>query len=208
MAEKSKHWWETLGGLLTGIAALITACTGLMVALLALNRPESASGDSLATTQRIATSNSSETRTITGETQRPSDAPTSSGQTQSIFVISLPEQSKYVIGREGQAARYELLSGDLSPATAEADVLRFRVLFANLSENPNSRMNFESRAFQLVINGREFSPKENFNYMVLSKRVREEDVLFQIPKGLKQATLKMGTHVDAVDIPLDFNSGT
>jgi hypothetical protein len=208
MAEKSKHWWETLGGLLTGIAALITACTGLMVALFALNRPESASGNSMATTPRIATSNASETRTRTEETQRPSDAPASSGQIQSIFVISLPEKSKYVIGPEGQAARYELQSGDISPATAEANVLRIRVLFANLSENPNSRMNFESRSFQLLINGRKIFPKENFNYMVLSKRVREEEVLFQIPKGLKQATLKLGNHLDGVDIPLNLGYGT
>lgn len=208
MVEKSKTWWETLGGLLTGIAALITACTGLMVALYALNRPESGSSNSMVTTPQIAKSNSSETRTITEKTQRPSDAPDSSAQAQSTFAISLPEKSTYAIGPEGQTARYELQSGDISPSTTEADVLRIRVLFANLSENPNSRMNFESRSFQLVINGRKISPKENFNYMVLSKRVREEDVLFQIPKGLKQATLKMGTHMDGVDIPLTLGSGT
>jgi hypothetical protein len=208
MAEKLKHWWETLGGLLTGIAALITACTGLMVALYALNRPESGSGHSTATTPRIATSNSSATRTITGEAQRSLDAPISSAQVQSTVAISLPEKSEYVIGPAGQAARYELQSADISPSTAEADVLRIRVLFANLSENSNSRMNFESRSFQLVINGRTLSPKENFNYRVLSKKLREEDLVFHIPKGLKQATLKMGTHVDGVDIPLNLSSGT
>jgi hypothetical protein len=206
MVEKSKNWWGTLGGVLTGIAALITACTGLMVALNALNRPESGSGNSMATTPRIVTSNSSETRDSTEETKRSSDAPASSGQIQSTVVISLPEKSEYIIGPEGQAARYELQSGDISPSTAEADVLRIRVLFANLSENPNSRMIFESRSFQLVINGRKLLPKENFNYIVLSKMVREEDVLFQIPKGLKQATLKMGNHVDGVDIPLNLGA--
>lgn len=179
-----------------------------MVALYALNRPESGSSNSMAITPRIVTSNSSESRDSTEETKRSSEAPASSGQIQSTAVISLPEKSEYIIGPEGQAARYELRSGDISSSTTEADILRIRVLFANLSENPNSRLHFESRAFQLVINGRKILPKENFNYRVLSKRVREEDVLFHIPKGLKQATLKVGNHVDGVDIPLNLGSGT
>lgn len=130
--------------------------------------------------------------------------PHSSGATQPAHPITLPENSEYILGPEGQTARYELQSAVISSATAEADILRIHVRFANLSENPNSRLYFQSSLFRLVIDERRLWPKENFNYTVLSKKDREEDVLFLISKGVKHATLKIGDHVDGVDVPLDL----
>lgn len=66
MGETTKRWWETLGGIMTGVAALITAGTGLIVALYTLDRPESRSRSSV-TAAPITASNISETNKTADE---------------------------------------------------------------------------------------------------------------------------------------------
>lgn len=206
MAESSKRWWETVGGLMTGIGALITAVTGLIVALYTLDRPESRSHSSV-TTVPNAESNLSEAGKTADEAKGTSGAPYASAAAQPARPIALPENSQYVLGREGQTARYELQSAVVSASTTEGDILRIHVRFANLSEHPNSLMHFESSLFRLVIDERKLWPKEKFHYVVPSHKAREEDVLFLISKEVKQVTLKIGNSVDGVDVPLDLDRG-
>ncbi|MEJ0034958.1 MAG: hypothetical protein WDO68_02535 [Gammaproteobacteria bacterium] len=203
MAENSKRWWETVGGLMTGIAALISAITALIVALYTLRQPESRSA-SLAPAP-IGTSSTA--RKTAEETIRPSGEPRTSVAAQPAHPVALPEKPEYVLGPEGQTARYELQAAVISTSTSEADILRIHVRFANLSDRANSRMYFQSSSFQLVIDERRLQPKENFNYTVLAKKVRQEDVLFLISKDVKRATLKIGNSVDGVDVPLDLSRG-
>lgn len=207
VGESTKRWWETVGGLMTGIAALITAVTGLIVAVYTLDRSENPSSSSVAPGP-TATSTLSEPGRTADKAQGISAAPHTSVAARPVRPITLPENSKYVLGPEGLTARYELQSAVISTYTTEGDILRIHVRFTNLSENQNSRMNFGSKLFRLVIDEQSLRPKENFNYSVYSKKVREEDVLFLISKGVKQARLKIGNNVDGVDVPLDLGQGT
>lgn len=206
MGESSKRWWETLGGLMTGVAALVTAITGLIVALYTLDRPESRS-HSPVTTVPTAGSKPSAADKATDEANGTSGAPHTSIAEQPAHPISLPENSTYVLGPAGQTARYELQSAVISAVGTEGDILRIHVRYTNLSDNPNSVMHFESSLFRLVINERRLWAKQKFHYTVRSHKVREEDVLFLISKGVKQVTLKIGNNADGVDVPLDLDRG-
>ncbi len=204
MAENSKHWWETVGGIMTAIAALISAVAALIVALHTSRPPESPSS---VTAAPIGTSNRSNAPKTAEETIRTPGEPRTSVAARPAHPVALPETREYVLGPEGRTARYELQEAVISSSTSEADILRIRVRFANLSDNANSRMYFQSSSFQLVIDERRLSPKENFNYTVLAKKDRQEDVLFFISKGVTHATLKIGNSVDGVDVPLDLGQG-
>src|SRR5215210_5256209 len=141
---RSGSWWLTLPGVLTGLAAVITAGTGLAVTLHQISAPsgpEKASSEKPAadTTQKSASSG-----TATSQTPSSADAAQES--------VALPAGMEVKL-RKGPRAEvvYKILSARLEPYNAEKRLLRFTVRLTVNSSGTAGGANFWDRSFRLLV---------------------------------------------------------
>ena len=176
----SKSWWQTLPGLLTAAAAIITALTGLLVAVHQaglLGRGSQAPTQTQSKPQPAAES----PRPI--DTQSAVSAPSAS--VTSSRPLSLPETTQV---RSGDAV-YRLLSARLEPYSPNKVSLRLSVRMTNNGRFPT---NFWSDSFRLLVDGSLQAPTNDLNEIVSSNSAKDGDVEFVIPVSISTVGLQMG----------------
>ena len=120
---RSGSWWLTLPGVLTGVAAVITAVTGLAIGLHQISAPsgpEKASSPekpAAVTTQNNSKPSSASSDTTTSQTPSSDDA--------SQQALALPAGMEVKLG--GGDIVYKILSARLEPYNAEKRLLRFTI---------------------------------------------------------------------------------
>src|SRR5262245_47570300 len=130
MAKTSESWWTTLPGLLTGLAAVITAVTGLIVAY---NRINPSLAEMTATPSTTASSVQS----------APPKGPASVSK---ALAIALPSPSEVKVNSGETVIR--ILKVELQPYNAEKNALKFTVRYTN---NGRFDANFWERSFRLLV---------------------------------------------------------
>ncbi len=178
--SESKGWWQTLPGLLTAAAGIITAITGLLVAV-----HQTGFFDRSA---QPASQVQSKSPPI-GESARPIEAegtaiPTAAGFTASR-PLNLPENSEV---RFGQAV-FKLLSARLDPYSPDKVSVHFTVRMTN---NDRFDGNFWAASFRLLADGSLQSPTNNLDELVSAHSSKEGDVEFVIPTNISTVGLQMG----------------
>jgi hypothetical protein len=173
MAENnSPSWWQTMPGILTGLAAIITAATGLM---LAFNRT---SGRSDAVTPSSASSPPAVSREATPTSTAVS--PAASGE------ISLPEIHQVKL----PGAVITVLSAKTEPIDAERRSLTFRVRYLNTG---GRQANFWSSSFQLIVDDVPRSQTNFLDELVDAHSAKEGDVVFEVPPRVKDVVLQISS---------------
>jgi hypothetical protein len=175
---ESKGWWKTLPGLLTAAAAIITALTGLLVALHQtglLNRTPPAQTQS---SSQTAGANPAQAQVAGGAT------PASTGATASR-PITLPQITEV---RSGQAV-FKLLAARVDPYSLDKVSVHLTVRMTNNSPYP---ANFWADSFRLLVDGNLQSPNNYLNDLLPSNSSKEGDVEFVIPASTATAGLQMG----------------
>jgi len=169
---ESKGWWQTLPGILTAAAAIITAITGLLVALHQTgffdHGPQPAS----------------QTQSKSLPAEQGTAAPPAAGVTASR-PLTLPENTEV---RFGQSV-FKLVSARLDPYSPDKVSLHFTVRMTN---NDRFDTNFWSPSFRLMAGGLLQSPANNLNELLASNSSKEADVEFVIPANLSTVGLQMG----------------
>lgn len=139
MSEKPSgppSWWQTLPGILTGIAAIITAVTGLIVVFNRTgNRSEATRPASLSVPVGAQPGSSAESRT-----------PGPAGGAGRAEPVALPAQSRVKLG--GGVADVTILSAQIEPLDVERRSLKFRVRYLNGGRYP---ANFWSDSYRLIV---------------------------------------------------------
>jgi hypothetical protein len=184
---ESKGWWQTLPGLLTAAAAIITAVTGLLVALHQTGffdrGPQPASqtqSKSLPAKQGTAT-------------------PPAAGVTASR-PLPLPENTEVRFGQHV----FKLVSVRLDPYSPDKVSLHFTVRMTN---NDRFDTNFWGPSFRLMAGGLLQSPTNNLNELLASNSSKEADVEFVIPSNLSTVGLQMGDVGEGKPtIPIDLRN--
>jgi len=178
--SESKSWWQTLPGLLTAGAAVITAFTGLIVAVNQTGlfhhsrpSPDQAQSKSL-TVEEAAGPNPAPG----AETSSAYDGP-ASGQ------LAIPQNSEV---RTGQAV-FKLLSARLSPYSPGQVSLQFTVRMTN---NNNADANFWANSFRLLVNGSLQAPANDLDELVAANSSKEGMVEFVISTNTPKVGLQMG----------------
>ncbi len=178
--SESKGWWQTLPGLLTAAAGIITAITGLLVAVhqtgLFNRTPQS-------------TSQVQNKHHPTGEDPSPI---ATQGQVTSTpagvaasHALTLPENTEV---RFGQAA-YKLISARIEPYSPDKVSLRLTVRMTN---NDRFDANFWAASFRVLVGGSSQSPTNNLDELVSGHSAKEGDVEFVIPANISTVGLQMG----------------
>ena len=167
----SKSWWQTLPGVLTAVAAVITAITGLLVAVHQTGWFDHRNRDQAQSASRQG---------------GPPDAETgASRQHPGVKQIAIPENA--VVQTED--LRYVLVSGHVEPSGPDRLMLRIGVRMTNNGTNP---ANFWSASFRLTLGDDVIAPVNLLDELVDAKSSKMGDLTFQIPANTKQLGLQMG----------------
>jgi len=171
--SESKGWWQTLPGLLTAAAAVLTAGTGLLVAvhqtgLFSRSAPAQTQGPSQSAgggAQPIASS---------------SGAPPSSSRP-----VSLPQITEV---KSGQTV-YKLLSASVDPYSLDKVSVHLTVRMTNNGSYPT---NFWADSFRLLVDGTLQAPSNYLNDLLPANSAKQGDVEFVVPAAASTAGLQMG----------------
>jgi len=173
---ESKGWWQTLPGLLTAAAAIITAVTGLLVAVHQTGFFDRSPQPPPQTQSKSLPVGKSE---AAGAATPPAAGVTASRQ------LTLPEMTEV---RFGQSV-FKLVSARLDPYSPDKVSLVFTIRMTN---NDRFDTNFWSPSFRLLAGGLLQSPTNNLNELLASNSSKQGDVEFVIPANISTVGLQMG----------------
>lgn len=183
--RKPQKWWQTVPGILTAMAATITAVTGLIVALQQAGMFE-------ARTPRDAT----KPPAMAGTGPGPSTGPSAGPSTQ--FPRALAAGSEVRLG----GAAYRILAAQLDRRNVEELTLRFTVRMTNSGKYP---ANFWDETFRLLVDGVPRAPVGGLNKLVQGDSAGEGEVEFAVPAATQSAVLQVRHSDESTRIPIDLS---
>lgn len=212
-ADKPKNWWQTLPGIMTGLAATLTAAAGLVVAVKQtgwLDSKRATVTAPSASSEPVLQAKPAVARPMEGASVREAagtgaGAPAAFATPHSIRRLALPEIRDYTLQHKlgFQKATFTLLKAELESQTTETVSVKIRVRALNLDRYD---MNFWARSFRLTVDGAPMAPSSELNELVASNSAKEADLSFIVPRTAQAATLKI-LHADqSTEIPLDLAS--
>jgi hypothetical protein len=181
---KSTGWWQTLPGILTATAAVLTAVGGLVVAFhqagffdRASRKPSQAQNETLKP-QKV-TGSLSVTQTIPSATKSLPNASTVP------YPVNLPAGTEVRFG----SAVYKILTARLDRYAPGKLSLRFEVRMVNNGRFPT---NFWGASFRLLVDGVPRAPDNSLNEIVDSNSAKDGVVEFVIPDTVNDVGLQVG----------------
>jgi len=177
-------WWQTIPGILTGVAALITAVTGLLVVF---NRTGNRSEDVRPST----VSESRGTPPASPAASRPAGAAAAAARP-----VALPAINR--VSLVGGAAVHTILSAQVEPLDQERRALKFVVRYTNGGRYP---ANFWSASYRLIVDDVPRAPTNFLDELVEPDSAKEGDVVFELPVGVKDVVLQISSGDEKSRIP-------
>ena len=233
--DKQPNWWQTLPGVMTALGAIITATTGLLVALnqagLIGNQQQPASQsrgsrpaisaatelpNAPPTFTRVPVANPTGTAapivadiaTATTAPTAAAAAPQSTATTASAAPPGEPRQYPITLAAGGEA-----IAGDSVFRIMAAQIERpsDEKLVLNITlrviNNGPSNDNFWDRSARLIIDGVPLAPVEAPNEIVDAHAAKQAPFLFEIPDNLTAAVLQVGqVGQETAKIPIDLTA--
>jgi hypothetical protein len=189
MSEKPPappSWWQTLPGILTGLAAIITAVTGLIVAFNRTgNRSEDARPASLSVSAGAQPGSPAESRT-----------PGPVGGAGGAEPIALPVLNRVKLA--GGDAVITILSAEIEPVDVDRRSLKFGVRYLNDGRYP---ANFWSSSYRLIVADVPRAPTNSLNEVVPPDSAKEGEVIFELPVSAKDVVLQISSGDERSRIP-------
>jgi hypothetical protein len=219
MAEEPKSWWQTAAGLMTGVAALITAFTGLFVALHQIRKDSEVGkrpvverststpvpGDSSKALQGGGPASTSASSSIGRAKTSLRGAQPRSGSAPAVdrpaYAIVLPTKHEFVLGDGPQTGRYILTGARLEPHTVESDILKISV---QVLVDGQQVFPFNSLQFELRIDEQPYRSTTDFNEFIPVGQSRDHDLHFTIPHGPMHAVLWIHQWLSNAEISLNL----
>jgi hypothetical protein len=181
MSEKppaAPRWWQTVPGILTGLAAIITAVTGLIVALNRTgNRSEDVKPASVVVSGGAQSGSAVASRTA--------------GQARSgggAEPIALPALNRVRLA--GGAAVITILSAEVEPIDADRRSLKVAVRYMNGGRYP---ANFWGASYRLIVADVPRAPTNSLNEVVEPDSAKEGEVVFELPVSAKDVVLQISS---------------
>jgi hypothetical protein len=178
--SSSHSWWQTAPGILTAFAALLTALTGMLVAVHQvglLDRPVGAA---------------SETRPRHGD--QVAIPPTSELEARAAVRMAM---ETLTLGQ----LQYRFLSSRIEARTPETVTL---VLNVRLTNNGGAAVNFWNDSFRMQVDGVPRAPTSNLSKVVYSLSAEEGVVEFVIPRDATALALQVRHHDEIATIPIEW----
>jgi hypothetical protein len=187
---ESPRWWQTVPGILAAVAAIVTALTGLIVAINQTGwfaRPDPPAATKASTTTTPPGPSSPPAASTSAAS--PSGPPRHS--------VALPALRDYKLG----TATFTLLRAEVSSKTTEKNALQVRVRMLNRDRYD---ANFKDSWFRLIVDGVPMAPESDLNELVAAQSAKDGEVLFVVPRETTSARLKIAYGDDSTEIPLSL----
>ncbi len=190
-SAREQPFWQTVPGLITAVAALLTAIGGC-VALFTTNprlldlvlKPSITPSP---TAQITAGSPAASTSTISG----------TAASTLSPRPVQLPDgQSVTFIDTTGNTHQYTILSAKLDSLPPGLMLLDLRIRVST-----NYGINFWNDSFRLSAGGQQLKPTNFTDVYVSANTTADSDIQFQVDLSVKEATL-------TIILPIDMPNNT
>jgi hypothetical protein len=179
-------WWQTVPGILTGLAAFITAVTGLILALNHTgNRSEEVKPPSQSLSGGAAPASPAASRT---------SGPV--GAANRAQRVALPALSRVTLA--GGAAVITILSAEIAPIDLDRRSLKFVVRYLNGGRYPS---NFWSSSFRLIVEDVPRAPTNSLNEVVPGDSAMEGEVIFELPVSAKDVVLQISSGDERSRLP-------
>ena len=190
-----KSWWQTLPGVLTAFAAVITAVTGLIVAV----RPFRSPAESRPPIENSGSGASSGAATTASTVSSPGGTTQGPSKAAAAQAVRLPSPSQVKLAHGDIVI--DLLRARLEPYNATTRSLALRV---RLTNNGNYGVNFWTASFRLVVDGVPRAPTNDLNEVVDGRAAEDGDVVFDVPTEAKSVALRLIWGDEQTDVPLDL----
>ena len=201
---RSGSWWLTVPGILTGVAALITAVTGLAVGL---HQISGSSGTEKASPEKpaaVATQNNSKPSSASSDTTASQTA--SGGATQQSLALPANPEVKLRACEPCDELVYKILSARLEPYNSEKRLLRFTVRLTVNARGTSGGANFWDASFRLLVDAVPRAPISGLNELVAPNSAKEGDVVFEVPTTENDVVLQISEGDDKTEIPFDLTA--
>lgn len=188
--ELTRSWWQTLPGMLTAAAGLISAITGLVVAVQQLRGDDHSSDASPSAVQATASTTGS------GSAEPSGGVITSPAGAATAARVGFPSGRSVRIGE----ATYQVLTARAGAANPGELMLALRVRMTN--DGPYAA-NFWNRTFRLRIGADTSAPTNFLDELVEAGTTETGEVDFSVPGAARRATLLVGDDPSkAIALPL------
>ncbi len=185
--SRAPSWWHTIPGVLTAVAALITAVSGF---LLAVHQAGWLRGYSPEIAAEASESLRSEGGGLTPETR----SPTLSSDRAAPALV--PSMSQISLGQ----ARYSLLDVQLEPQSPQSFALSIAV---RMTSHSSHAQNFWDASFRLFVDDVPRAPVSNLNKVVAGHSAEDGVVRFVVPQGAESLVLQIRHNAETALIPLE-----
>ena len=195
---KPQNWWTTVPGLLTGLAGIVTAVTGLILAL----HQAGVMGPGKQTSERpLAVQGEA------GASSEPKRGGERSGGTTAADGISFPSGDAIQVGEGKERVVYKVLSGRLEERSNDSLVLLLRIRVTNFTPYPV----FCGNSIRLLVDEAPRSPADttHLDTPIDTKSARDADTVFDgLPRGSHRVTVMVvdprNSSGDTFKLPLDL----
>jgi len=184
-------WWQTIPGMLTGLAAVITAVTGLIVAF---NHTGNRSEQVPPSSSSVSGGTSPALPAASPAPSRAPGAVPAAGRPQAI---ALPALNRVTLA--GGAAVITILSAQVEPLDLDRRALKFVVRYTNAGRYP---ANFWSASYRLIVADVPRAPTNFLDEVVDGDSAKEGDVVFELPNSVKDVVLQISSGDEKSRIPL------
>ena len=189
-AADGQSWWQTVPGILTGIAAVITAVTGLIIAF---NRVDNRQADER---PRATVAPSPQSSAAPLASPSPSSSAGTAGA--SIKPVSIPLPAINRVKLAGGDAVITILSAKVETIAADRRSLTFNVRYMNAGRYP---ANFWSDSYRLIVDELPRAPTRLLDEVVAGDSAKEGEVVFEVPLDVKDVVLQISSGEDKARMP-------
>ncbi len=185
-APSRQSWWQTLPGILTGVAALITAVTGFIVAF---NHTRSEPSSPSSKSSEAGTQTSRPAAESRDQSDRRASAKTQP--------VALPPLNRVKLA--GGDAVITLLAAEVEPIDLERKSLSLKVRYLNAGRY---QANFWSASYRLIVDDVPRAPTNFLDELVDAGAAKEGQVVFEVPNTIKDVVLQISAGDEKSRIPL------
>jgi hypothetical protein len=183
-------WWQTIPGMLTGLAAVITAVTGLIVAF---NHTGSRSEQVPPSSSSVSGGTSPASPAASPAPSRAPGAVPAGGRPQAI---ALPALNRVTLA--GGAAVITILSAQVEPLDLDRRALKFVVRYTNAGRYP---ANFWSASYRLIVADVPRAPTNFLDEVVDGDSAKEGEVVFEVPMNVKDVVFQISSGDEKSRVP-------
>ena len=193
---KPRSWWNTLPGILTGCAALVTALAGLLAVVVQTGWFGRKDAPPVAAAVTPTAPAAASHKPAATDNARPAAVAAEAPRAQAVV---LPAQRDYMLGPGLSKATFTLLKAEVVPQTADRSALVIRLRMTN---HDRYDKNFWDSSFRLLVDGVPIAPDSGLNELVAGEAAKDGSVRFPIARDTRSVTLRIKFYDDATEIPL------